>query len=412
MNFVNIILSIALVFFGFAGGGGSSSGGGGGGGGSSFSGGSSSYSSSDSDGESDPVFALIVLAIFITCVIWADRSAKRSNIKRINKNNSTSQEKWIHEEAKRIFEAYQADWTALDGDKIATYTTEHYHTHTELMLDLFKNLHRYNKVSKLKVHYVILNQPVNDQTSLPAKLTITFGFGGLDQVIDTSDNKTLYGASVSSTEETWTFIYDGTTLKLDGISQPTESAPHLIKSLATFADDNQLFYSPDWGRYALPKRGLIFGGSSMEVSDINNHIIGKWGDNLIQLYTYAERPGIPSSYYLVGQINVPKEYLGVIVKSKDYKTKKKPNKSYENFELEWADFNNRYEVYAAKRDALPAFELLNPKFMEYLYDKKLNYNIEVVDNVIYIFANVHNITEKDYAELLDILSYAHKELKQ
>ena len=39
-------------------------------------------------------------------------------------------------------------------------------------------------------------------------------------------------------------------------------------------------------------------------------------------------------------------------------------------------------------------------------------NIEVVDNVIYIFANVHNITEKDYAELLDILNYAHKELKQ
>ncbi|MCR5832828.1 MAG: hypothetical protein K6G36_02765 [Candidatus Saccharibacteria bacterium] len=404
MNFISIILSIMLVLFGFAGGGGSSSGGGGGGG-SSFSGGSSGGGS----GDGDPIVALIIAAIII---IWAIKYNKKTIQALANKNNSTPQEKWIHEEAKRIFEAYQADWTALDGNKIATYTTERYHTHAELMLDLFRKLHRYNKVSDLKVHYVVLNQPVNDQTQLPARVTVTFNFGGLDQVIDTSNNKMLYSAKVPTANETWTFIYDGATLKLDGISQPTESAPHLIRSLATFADENHLFYSPDWGRYALPSRGLIFGGNSMKISDINNHIIGEWGNNLIQLYTYAETPGNPSSYYLVGQINVPKEYLGVIVESKKYKTTKRPDKSYEKFELEWPDFNNRYNVYAAKRDALPAFELLNPKFMEYLYDKNLNYNIEVVDNVIYIFANVSSITEKDYAELLDILNYAHKELER
>ncbi|MBQ6460854.1 DUF3137 domain-containing protein [Candidatus Saccharibacteria bacterium] len=411
MTFASVILSIVLVLFGFAGGGGSSSGGGG-----SSSGGSSSYSSSssnsDGDGEFDPVEFIVFLIIIIAFIIWSNKNAKRLNARRANKNNSTPPEKWIHLEAKRIFESYQADWTALDGAKIATYTTNHYHEHAELMLDLFRKLHRYNKVSKLKVHYVILNQPVNDQTQLPAKLTATFIFGGLDQVIDTSNNKMLYSANVPSAEETWTFIYDGTTLKLDGISQPTESAPHLIRSLAAFADENHLFYSPDWGRYALPSRGLIFGGNSMKISDINNHIIGKWGNNLIQLYTYAETPGNPSSYYLVGQINVPKEYFGVIVESKKYKTTKRPDKSYEKFELEWPDFNNRYNVYAAKRDALPAFELLNPKFMEYLYDKKLNYNIEVVDNVIYIFANVRNATEENYAELLDILNYAYKELER
>lgn len=411
MAFVSIILSIALVLFGFAGGGGSSSGGGGGG---SYSGGSSSsYSSSGgSSGDSDPVITLFVFGAVIIFIIWALNSDKKSKLRRINQNNSTTQEKWIHEEAKRIFEAYQADWTALNDQKIAAYTTERYHAHASLMLDLFRALHRYNKVSNLKVHHVILNHPVNEKTALPAKLTVTFSFGGLDQVIDTTTGKILYSANVPTAEETWTFIYDGTTLKLDGISQPTESAPHLIRSLATFASDNHLFYSPDWGRYALPSRGLIFSSSSMKISDINNHIIGKWGDNLIQLYTYAEAPGLPSSYYLVGQINVPKEYLGVIVESKKYKTKKRPDKTYEKFEMEWPDFNKRYDVYAAKRDALPAFELLNPKFMEYLYDKKLNYNLEVVDNIIYIFANVQNITEKDYAELLDVLSYAQRELER
>ncbi len=411
MTFVSIVLSVVLVLFGFAGGGGSSSGGGGGG---SYSGGSSSSHSSSggSSGDSDPITTLFVLGAVTVFIIWALNSDKKSKLRRINKNNSTAQEKWIHEEAKRIFEAYQADWTALNDQKIAAYTTERYHTHASLMLDLFRALHRYNKVSNLKVHHVILNQPVNEKTALPVKLTVTFNFGGLDQVIDTTTGKILYSANVPTAEETWTFIYDGTTLKLDGISQLTESAPHLIRSLATFASDNHLFYSPDWGRYALPSRGLIFGGSSMKISDINNHIIGKWGDNLIQLYTYAETPGLPSSYYLVGQINVPKEYLGVIVESKKYKTKKRPDKSYEKFEMEWPDFNKRYGVYAAKRDALPAFELLNPKFMEYLYDKKLNYNLEVVDNIIYIFANIQSITEKDYAELLDILSYAQRELER
>ena len=410
MTFANIILSIVLVLFGFAGGGGSSSGGGGGGG-SSYSGGSSSHSSSG-DSESDPLAFLTTIIIVIIISIIAIKSEEKAKKRRVNRYNNTVQEKWIRGEAKRIFEAYQADWTALNDKNIASYTTERYHTHASLMLELFKKLHRYNKVSNLKMRYVILNQPVNKETPLPTRLTVTFTFGGLDQVIDTSNNKVLYSANVTTAEETWTFIYDGTTLKLDGISQPTESAPHLIRSLATFADENQLFYSPDWGRYALPSRGLIFGGNSMKISDINNHIIGKWSDNLIQLYTYTETPGAPSSYYLVGQINVPKEYLGVIVESKKYKTNKRPDKSYEKFELEWPEFNKRYNVYAAKRDALPAFELLNPKFMEYLYDKNLNYNIEVVDNVIYIFANVRNITEKDYKELLDVLAYAHKELER
>ena len=212
----------------------------------------------------------------------------------------------------------------------------------------------------------------------------------------------------------WRFIYDGTTLKLDGISQPTESSGHLVKSLADFSIKNKLYYSPDWGRYALPSRGMIFDGSSMTKSDVNNHIIGKWGDLLIQLYTYAKIPGDPSLYYIVGQISVPKKYLGVIVKSKHQKLKAAKNidKTYDKFELEWPDFNNRYEIYAAKADALPAFELLNPKFMEYLYSKNPNYSLEVADNSIYIFANISTVSEQDYADLLDILAMAYKELKQ
>ena len=413
MNIAAIVISAVIAIFGFAGGGGSSSGGGGGGGGgggSSYSSHSSSHSSSSSSSsDGDPIFALTVFFVIIIIVFLSmGKKGKSINLKDYN---NTEQEKRIHQAAEHIFKSYQEDWTEFRLDDIKTFTTDHYYQHASLMLELLKNLHRTNKVSKLKVHKVYLLNPINEKTSLPANISVTFDFSGLDEVI-TDDGKKLYSQYATSAMETWNFIYDGETLKLSGISQPTESAPHLVKSLANFADKNKLFYSPDWGRYALPARGLIFGGASMSIADINNHVIGKWGDLLIQLYTYAEYPGkYKNSYYLVGQINVPKEYLGVIVKSKKFKAGKKPDKSYEKFDLEWNKFNDRYEVYAASRDALPAFELLNPKFMEYLYSKNPSYNLEVVDNVIYIYVGISNVTEADYAELLEILKKAYDELK-
>ena len=413
MNIAAIVTSLAIIFMGFAGGGGSSSGGGGGGGGggssySSHSSSSSSSSHSSSSSDSDSVLALAAFFIVIVIIAMILKGGKSYSYK---DHNSTAAEKQIHTDAKRIFESYQEDWTNFNLKDIKTFSTKHYYEHASLMLELLKNLHRTNKVSKLKVHKVYLLDPVNEKTTFPANIRVAFVFSGLDEVI-TDDGEKLYSAHASNVSETWNFIYDGKKLKLSGISQPTASAPHLVRSLASFADKNHLFYSPDWGRYALPSRGLIFGGSSMKIADINNHVIGKWDNLLIQLYTYAETPNLAtSSYYVVGQINVPKDYLGVIVKSKKFKSGHKPDKSYEQFEMEWNEFNDRYEVYAASRDALPAFELLNPKFMEFLYDKNPAYNLEVVDNVIYIYAKITTVTEKDYEDLLAVLRAAYDELK-
>lgn len=401
----------AVPDFGFAGGGGSSSGGSGGfSGGSSYS--SSSYGDSDGDGESNPVVMAIMLISFVIFVAFIFITNKNQLAKKASRNNSTPEEKWIHTEAARIFEAYQADWSAFNLDGIKKYTTPEYCTHASLMLELLKNEHRVNKVSQLKIHYVALLNHVDEKTELPANIRVEFGFAGLDEVIDTAKNAALYKQRATQVTETWNFVYDGKSLQLAGISQPTESAPHLVKTLADFAAANHLFYSPDWGRYALPARGLIFSSASMRVADVNNHIVGKWGDLLVQLYTYSPTPNSPNAYYIVGQITVPKDYLGVVVKSKKYKAAKKPDKSYDKFELEWNEFNARYDVYAAKRDALPAFELLNPKFMEELYKVNPSYNLEVADNNIYIFANLRHVTEKDYADLLNILKLAHKELER
>ena len=49
--------------------------------------------------------------------------------------------------------------------------------------------------------------------------------------------------------------------------------------------------------------------------------------------------------------------------------------------------------------------------MEFLYSKNPSYSLEVVDNVIYIYAPITTITEKDYEDLLEVLQKAYDELK-
>lgn len=325
-------------------------------------------------------------------------------------HNDTEQEKWIHEEAEKIFVAYQNDWSNFKLENIKKYTTERYFEHVKLMLMAIRKMGRRNVVSDLKVIKVSLLSELNG--ALPIRISLQFKFSGVDTLIDSSSNKVLYHDRVYAAFEIWSFIYDGTSLKLDEVKRPTESGAHSVEDLAKFAEKNGLFYSLDWGRYVLPARGLIFEKSNFRESDINNYIVGEWGQCLIQLYTYSSMPDDSNRYYLVGQISVPKKYGGIIIISKMAKLESIViPKHYEKFELEWEEFNQRYDVYAEKKDALLAFELLNPKFMTEIYDRNLDYNIEVIDNTIYIFAKIIGTNKTQYVELLDILSQAFKELK-
>lgn len=426
MNTLKVLVKMMLSLFGFAGGGGSSSGGGGGGGGG---GGSSSFSSGGSSGSSggpfDFVGFLVVVLLFIVLFVAARTTEKlkenwrkkhprpRSEYehKSIDQNN-TEQEKWIHQEAERIFLQYQKDWSENNLEGIRSYTTDNYYQHASLMLDAIAKMKRNNVVSNLSIARTVLFTPVTSETQLPIKVQLMFRFGGTDGLVSTDTGDMIYSYDAHGLDEYWDFIYDGSTLKLNGITQSTESTPHLIESIAEFAKANNLFYSPDWGRLALPTEGLIFDGYNvLAEADVNNHVVGKWNNCLVQIYTYSAVPGEPDSYYIVGQISVPKSYKGVIVEAKKSHLKLEKPKDYDKHEMEWGEFNRRYNVFAASSDALPAFELLNPAFMERLYERNLPYSLEVKDNVIYIFAKVKAAQMDNYAELLNVLSEAFKELK-
>lgn len=326
-------------------------------------------------------------------------------------HNNTDSEKKIHELSNQVFQEYQRDWSDFNFENIKNYTTDNYYKHATLMLEALKSAGRQNKVESVRILSTALDSPVSDNLVDPIEIRIRYTFSAVDIVYDTKTSEKLFEKDYHGIEETWNYIYENGELKLSGISQPTESSAHTFRAMARFAGAKGLFYSPDWGRYCLPNKGLIFDNDSLYIADVNNHIIGKWDETLVQLYTYAPGPGrTPSSYYIVGQLNVPKEYLGIVVKEKSFKIKKPAD--YEKFELEWADFNKKYEVFASSADALPAFELLEPNFMTYLHDKNLKYNIEVIGNAIYIYAPVTDIKEENYSEILDVLVEAYKRLKR
>lgn len=162
----------------------------------------------------------------------------------------------------------------------------------------------------------------------------------------------------------------------------------------------------------MPTHGQLFKNGF--TNDINNHVIGFWAGNLlVQLYTYGIKSGDNATHYMIGQITLPKSYGGILVERDDNSIFKKrlfAPRGYKKVELEWGDFNKRYTIYATDENQVTSFELLNPSFMACLYDQDMKVDIEVVDNVVYLYSKLGK-DEQRYVEMLEILKRSHKELK-
>ncbi|MCA9341692.1 DUF3137 domain-containing protein [Candidatus Saccharibacteria bacterium] len=165
----------------------------------------------------------------------------------------------------------------------------------------------------------------------------------------------------------------------------------------------------------MPQRGELFGTGKFGKSDINTHLVGTYRDHLIQLYMYYYDMYSYKFHLIVSQINLPKDYGGIIIKPKKTLTsrnlKHKKIDGYTKFEFEWPDFNKRYEVYATDADKLATFKLLNRAFMSYLYDTDANIAIEVTDNVVYLYWELQSFPMFDYRIMMKILLKACRELK-
>lgn len=233
-----------------------------------------------------------------------------------------------------------------------------------------------------------------------------------DKLIDTKENKTIYTDN-SPFSEIWTFIKSGKNYVLSDIAQTTAEASKFNTSIAEFAKANDFNYDPDFGWLMMPSRGAIFGPAGFGNADINNHVIGYYQDKkrsekIVEFYSYEPKAGVGLEPITVAQAILPRSYDDILVTEKSWYGFKPKAKGLTKIETESVEFNKKFSVWAANQDKATSFELLATNFMERIYALEFEINIEVVDNVLYLYSPSKNIL---YSDMLEVLSWAFEEMK-
>lgn len=360
-----------------------------------------------------PLIAGMVLGMGAGLYAWFGALRQSDQVRKALKLAASKDAQWNEKKlvkyAKGIFLAYQKDWSRFNTESMKQYMTPHYLNHAKLMLHGMSDLDRVNRVTAVDINSVMITAIHDAENNNEDTFTVGITARANDRLIDTKRKEELTQTSEMFTEF-WTFKRRGNNWLLDGIGQATNREYKVDKKIEAFAEKNGLYYSPDWGRLLIPAHGYLFDGNALDEADINNHAIGFVNDLLTQVYTYSTSGGSRSSDdYLVVQTALPKSYGRILVKRK---------KSFfswsvddlRKISMEWNEFNDRYDVYASKEEQVTTFELLHPAFMAKLHDLPFEVSIEVVDNIVYLFAPSHTDVQH-YEMLFELLKKAHKEMR-
>lgn len=319
----------------------------------------------------------------------------------------------ISAQTSEMFSKFQNDWATFNVDSMRGYVTQPYMYHLELMLYALKLRQRRNDMQNVKISQIFpveINDSVDNSQD---RITYFIEASAKDSIIENIDGtETNLFTDNNTFSELWHLVRNGNEWKLESIEQTTAQYNAQKNDIKLFAEQNGLYYSPDWGWLLLPRRGVLFSKGSFGKSDINNHVIGVYNNLLIEIYTYIENP-LNSTVvsYTIAQVALPKRYGSIIVEAKKSWSQNifgSTPKGYNKISMEWPDFNKRYNVYATDIEQVTAFELLHPVYMEKLFALPFKVSIEVVDNVVYLYT----LDKKaDYATMLSILKDAFKEMR-
>lgn len=412
------LVTLFFDLFAIAGGGGSSSGGGGG---SSSSSSYSGGSGGSSGGSDNPVVGVIVLVLMALFFAWAWYSGskavkkKRTDLTQKLKVAAQTDNLWdetgLQKHTADTFVRYQQDWSKFDTQSMQSYMTPEYFQHASLMMEALHQADRTNIVSDIKVNRAEVATIKNPSGTADDSFTATVDVDLLDTLLTTSTGVQLFQKKYQSYVESYRFLRHEDKWLLDGIDTSTALEDMLQTQIKSFAKQNNLFFSLDWGYLLLPARGQLFSEGSFGVSDINNHCIGKYNDILVQLYTYIPTPGQDNvKGYVIAQVAIPKSYGEIVVRHKSKLSVFSRIKNLEKIETEWGDFNKKYEVFASNKELATSLELLNPRYMEQLEAVDFDVNMQVVDNIVYLYASDSDASA-NYSVMLNLLKGAFKEMK-
>ena len=305
-----------------------------------------------------------------------------------------------------VFDMYQADWSSFNLARMQTYTTPEYFAHMRLVLTALKAMGRQNDVQKPKLISQAIVDLTDDNNNQLDIFRVGISAQANDKLIDLLDNnKTIYTDS-SSWSETWEFHRNGNGWLLANIYQSTASQDSRTTALTEFAQQNQFFYNEDFGWLLLPKRGQLFSEADFMRSDVNNHVIGLYRNVLVEFYSYRPAKG-SSEYYVIAQAVLPKSYGNIVVRRRNGRWQSKI-KGLNALSTEANSFNKMYDIFADNVEQVTAFELLHPLYMEKLIALQYEVNIEVVDNMLYLYSTDAGMS---YESMLELLKAAFAEMK-
>lgn len=367
-------------------------------------------------GENTWIVALLaVIFTPIVCMSTLNDKAADGKIPQLNVSTAVTSEppvavngssaEDLQEYTKQIFLRYQSDWSQSNFEAMKVYLSSKYAAHMQLVLTVMKQINRQNVVKDPQTKVTIKPEHIS-QNQYNAHLESS----ATDVLIDASKLETLNEEEKEFIED-WTFVKEGGQWKLAAITQDTEESSKLIPEIKEFANQKNLFYSPDWGDLLIPTEGEIFKNSEFGFSDINNHVIGMHNNLIIQLYTFTNYPENEQAEddVLIAQATLPKTYGHIIVEHRKSRLlHKRPPDNMQAISLEWAEFNSRYQVFAATIDQANSLELLHPVYMEKLFALPFDVSIEIVGNVLYLYAPT---STQNYPVMLSLLEDAFNEMK-
>lgn len=348
---------------------------------------------------------------------WFDKVAKLSGLAKkkqaaaVQKDGAWDESK-LKAQVTSTFNRYQVDWSKNDSASMQQYLTPGYLYHNQLMMLALRQLGRQNIVSQPIINELTLVDVNDSDDNSQDRFVMAVKATATDDLLDTSDNSIIF-RDTNPFEEFWCFVRtsDNNWL-LESITQTTVDPLMKNDVLANFARSHNYCYSPDWGWLLLPMRGQLFSEGKFGTSDINNHVIGVYNNTLIQIYNYIPNPTASNTNdnYIIAQVVLPKTYGNIVVRKKRIMSFV-GTKGLTQVKMEWGEFNDRYEVWASDMERVTSFELLNPSFMVKLQELPFEINIEVVDNIVYLYSAKIKATPENYEIMLTILYQAFKEMR-
>ncbi len=385
---------------------------------------------------------ILALPFVLGSMIWAwwKRKKKIERAKRALSSAENQDPAWrlARDQAEKVFTQFQHDWSNFDLASMQTYLSPHYYAHMHIMLEALQQMNRQNTMSDLVLSSVTMMNVKDSKEDTQDNFDVEMKAIANDRLINTTNNTILFEDHTPFTEF-WNFTRQGDRWLLNEIKQLTAGSSvetgflkadinklkvTVSSRMQRFAQHNGFFYNADFGWLLLPTRGELFTLANFGRSDINYHVLGKYHDVLVQFYEYV--PVVPdkrrfmdyfrswykAAYryepYVVAQTILPKAYGNIIVKRKNsIGTTYKP-KGMWPMSLEGVEFSKKFSVYATDLERATSLELLHPAYMSKLLDLPFKVNIEIVDNVLYLYS-----TDKgaDLDAMLALLKDAFEEMK-